>query len=180
MQAKSGKDACFTLVLGGAASGKSSYAQQLTEEYPGELLYVATAQGGDTEMAERILRHQQQRGERWQTLEEPCHLSRALPVAISGQGAVLIDCVTLWLTNLLLAEGEDPGKVWPEVDAFLETLGGLDVPVVLVSNELGLGLVPGSPLGRVFRDLAGQVNQRLAACADVVWFVAAGLPLRLK
>jgi len=168
------------LVLGGAASGKSRYAQQLAESQPGSLLYVATAQPGDAEMSLRIRRHQQERGVRWRTLEEPCDLAGQLPGAAVGVQAVLVDCVTLWLTNLLLAGDEDPDRVWPAVEGFLAACAALNVPVILVSNELGLGLVPETPLGRLFRDLAGQVNQRLAAAADRVWLVTAGLPLQLK
>jgi adenosylcobinamide kinase/adenosylcobinamide-phosphate guanylyltransferase len=170
----------MTLVLGGAASGKSRYAQKLAEEHTGQLLYVATAQAGDTEMQTRIARHRKQRGERWQTLEEPLDLGGRLPQAMGGIRAVLIDCVTLWLTNLLLASGEDPTKVWPAIESLLELISQTQVPVILVSNELGMGLVPEHPLGRVFRDLSGAVNQRLAESADQVWLVAAGLPLQMK
>ena len=167
-----------TLVLGGAASGKSRFAQELAERHPGDLLYVATAQAGDAEMAERIARHQRVRGERWRTLEAPFDLAATVPAA-AGHGAVLVDCVTLWLTNLLLA-GDDPRAVWPAVDAFIAALEHLPAPLVLVSNEVGQGIVPEHALARVFRDLAGEVNQRLAARADRVWLVTAGLPLQLK
>lgn len=167
-----------TLVLGGAASGKSRFAQALAESHPGSLLYVATAQPGDEEMAARIARHQQCRGERWRTLEAPLDLTVVVPAAV-GHGAVLVDCVTLWLTNLLLAN-ETPAAVWPAVDAFIDVLAGLPAPIILVSNEVGQGIVPEHALARTFRDLAGQVNQRLAARADRVWLVTAGLPLQLK
>ena len=167
-----------TLVLGGAASGKSRFAQELAERQPGSLLYVATAQAGDDEMAERITRHRQARGGRWCTLEAPLDLTVVVPAA-AGHGAVLVDCVTLWLTNLLLA-GESPAAVWPAVEAFLAVLAGLPAPLILVSNEVGQGIVPEHALARTFRDLAGQVNQRLASRADSVWLVTAGLPLQLK
>lgn len=167
-----------TLVLGGAASGKSRFAQALAERHAGTLLYVATAQAGDAEMAARIDRHRLARGERWRTLEAPLDLTVVVPAA-AGHGAVLVDCVTLWLTNLLLA-GEAPEAVWPAVDAFLDVLAGLPSPIILVSNEVGQGIVPEHALARTFRDLAGQVNQRLAARADRVWLVTAGLPLQLK
>lgn len=168
----------ISLVLGGAASGKSRYAQGLAESCAGTLLYVATAHAGDEEMAARIARHQAVRGARWRTLEAPLELAALVPAA-AGHGAVLVDCVTLWLTNLLLA-GEDVERVWPAVETFIAALDRLTVPLLLVSNEVGQGIVPEHPLGRSFRDLAGQVNQRLAARADAVWLVAAGLPLRLK
>lgn len=167
-----------TLVLGGAASGKSRFAQHLAESHGGSLLYVATAQAGDDEMAERIARHQKARGERWRTLEAPLDLTVVVPAA-SGHGAVLVDCVTLWVTNLLLAT-DNPERVWAEIDGFIDVLAGLPAPIILVSNEVGQGIVPEHALGRVFRDLAGQVNQRLAARADRVWLVTAGLPLQLK
>jgi adenosylcobinamide kinase/adenosylcobinamide-phosphate guanylyltransferase len=167
-----------TLVLGGASSGKSRFAQDLAERQPGSLLYVATAGAGDDEMAVRIARHRQNRGARWHTLEAPLDLTVVVPAAV-GHGAVLVDCVTLWLTNLLLA-GEAPEAVWPAVDAFLEVLAGLPAPLILVSNEVGQGIVPEQALARTFRDLAGQVNQTLAARADNVWLVTAGLPLQLK
>ncbi|TLM67181.1 MAG: bifunctional adenosylcobinamide kinase/adenosylcobinamide-phosphate guanylyltransferase [Deltaproteobacteria bacterium] len=167
-----------TLVLGGAASGKSRFAQGLAECRPGPLLYVATAQAGDDEMAGRIARHRQARGERWRTLEAPLDLT-VLATAAAGHGAVLVDCATLWLTNLLLAGGSAEA-VWPAVEAFIATFDRLPAPLILVSNEVGQGIVPEHALARAFRDLAGQVNQRLAARADRVWLVAAGLPLALK
>ncbi len=170
-----------TLVLGGAASGKSRFAQQLAETAGWPLLYVATARAGDAEMKARIARHRQERGDHWQTLEETHDLAGLLPAAAQGKAVVLIDCVTLWLSNLLL-EDEDhlESSVWPAVEALLAVLDRLPAPVILVSNELGLSLVPENRLGRLFRDLAGKVNQRLAARADNVWLVTAGLPLALK
>ena len=167
-----------TLVLGGAASGKSRFAQSLAERVAGPLLYVATAHAGDEEMGLRIARHRQARGERWHTLEAPLDLTTAVPAA-AGHAAVLIDCVTLWLTNLLLAGGSAEAA-WPAVDAFVASLVDAPAPVILVSNEVGQGIVPEHALGRAFRDLAGAVNQRLAARADRVWLVTAGLPLQLK
>lgn len=167
-----------TLVLGGAASGKSAFAQQLAEQFPGPLLYVATAGCGDTEMAARIARHQQARGPRWQTLEAPFDLAGMAPAA-AGHGAILVDCVTLWLSNLLLAH-EDTEAVLKAVESFIATFAHLPAPLFLVSNEVGQGIVPDNALARTFRDLSGNVNQRLAACADQVWLVTAGLPFALK
>jgi adenosylcobinamide kinase/adenosylcobinamide-phosphate guanylyltransferase len=167
-----------TLILGGAASGKSAFAQQLAEKHPGLLLYVATAQAGDAEMTERIARHRQKRGERWQTLEAPLDLTGLAPVA-GGHSAVLVDCITLWLTNLLLTHGS-ADQVWTAVEAFVATFDRLPTPLILVSNEVGQGIVPDNALARSFRDLAGGVNQRLAARADQVWLVTAGIPWLLK
>jgi adenosylcobinamide kinase/adenosylcobinamide-phosphate guanylyltransferase len=178
MRRVAGQRATVTLVLGGAASGKSRFAQELAEQQAGSLLYVATAQAGDAEMADRISRHRQARGERWLTLETPLDLPAAIPAA-TGHGAVLIDCVTLWLTNLLLAD-DSGAAVWPAVERFLAGLEALPAPLILVSNEVGQGIVPEHALARTFRDLAGKVNQQLAARADSVWLVTAGLPLRLK
>lgn len=169
-----------TLVLGGAASGKSRYAQRLAEAQQGSLLYVATARADDGEMAQRIERHRLARGDRWQTREVTCDLAGQLPDASRGHAVILIDCVTLWLTNLLLGNEEDPARVWPAVDAFVASLDRVEAKVIMVSNEVGFSLVPEYPLGRLFRDLAGQVNQRLAERADHVCLVAAGLPLQLK
>lgn len=167
-----------TLVLGGAASGKSRFAQELAERQPGSLLYVATAHAGDAEMAERIARHRQARGERWRTLEAALDLT-VVASAAAGHSAVLVDCVTLWLTNLLLA-GASTEAVWPAVEAFIATLDQLPAPLILVSNEVGQGIVPEHALARTFRDLAGEVNQQLAGRADRVWLVTAGLPMQLK
>ncbi len=167
-----------TLVLGGAASGKSAFAQQLAEQHPGSLLYVATAQSGDAEMAARIARHRQARGSRWQTLEAPLDLTGLTSVA-TGHGAILVDCVTLWLTNLLLAH-ENVDQVLTAVEAFVATFTQLPAPLILVSNEVGQGIVPDNALARTFRDLAGGVNQQLAAAAGHVWLVTAGIPLKLK
>lgn len=180
MNCEKQRQAQVTLVLGGAASGKSHYAQMLAEDRPGLLLYVATAQAGDEEMAQRIERHRKARGERWQTLEVSQDLAGQLADASGSYAVVLIDCITLWLTNLLLSHEESPEKVWAAVDAFVASLDRIEAKVIMVSNEVGLSLVPEYPLGRVFRDLAGKVNQRLAERADRVCLVAAGLPLELK
>ncbi len=167
-------------ITGGARSGKSRFAQRQAESRPGALLYVATAAVGDAEMAERVARHRAERGERWQTLEEPLQLAERLPQVAAGKGAVLLDCVTLWLTNLLFHHGERPEPVLAEVEKFLDAVRQLDSPLYLVSNEVGSGIVPDNRLARVFRDLAGEANQLLAAAADEAWLVTAGLPLRLK
>ncbi|SMF22294.1 adenosylcobinamide kinase /adenosylcobinamide-phosphate guanylyltransferase [Tistlia consotensis] len=165
-----------TLVLGGARSGKSAHAEALVESRPGPCLYLATAEAGDGEMAERIAAHRARRGTRWRTLEEPLDLAGALSEGVGSDGAVLVDCLTLWLSNLLAA-GRDPAE---ETRHLLKALPGVEVPVVFVSNEVGLGIVPMNALARRFRDEAGRLNQAVAAAADRVVFVAAGLPLVLK
>ena len=165
-----------TLVLGGARSGKSREAERLVESQPGPCLYLATAEPGDAEMAERIRQHRARRGPRWETLEEPLDLSGVLGRAARPDGAVLVDCLTLWLSNLLGAE-RDPAA---EGARLVETLDGLAGPVVLVSNEVGLGIHPANALARRFVDEAGRLHQRVAAVAQSVIFMAAGLPLQMK
>ena len=168
------------LITGGTRSGKSAFAQRCAEAHAGPLLYVATATVADSEMATRISRHQQARGERWRLLEEPCDLCGRLPAAAVGQGAILLDCVTLWISNLLFAHNEEPAAVRAEVRRFIDGLAAIDGPLYLVTNEVGGGIVPENRLARLFRDLAGEVNQELAAAANSAWLVVAGLPLRLK
>jgi len=169
-----------TFITGGARSGKSAYAQLLAERCQGSLLYVATAGIGDSEMADRVRRHRAARGERWQTLEEPLALADRLPATADGKGGILLDCVTLWLCNLLFHHDECESMVWPEVERFIALLPALPAPLFLVTNEIGAGIVPENRLSRQFRDLAGEVNQRLAAVADEAWLVVSGLPVRLK
>lgn len=160
-----------TLVLGGARSGKSAYAEALLAGAPA--LYLATGQALDAEMAERIRLHRDRRGPDWQTHEEPLDLAQALDGAARP---VLVDCLTLWISNLMHA-GRD---VDAECARLCEVLAAPAGPVVLVSNEVGLGLVPETALGRAFRDHQGRVNQRVAQACRRVVFVAAGLPLVLK
>ncbi len=138
----------LTFITGGARSGKSRFAQTLAEACPGDLLFVATAGVRDEEMAARVERHRQARGERWTTLEEPLALGERLPAAAAGKGAVLLDCVTLWLTNLLFHCNEREEQVRAEVDRFLEVLPSVSSPLFAVSNELGMGIVPDNPLGQ--------------------------------
>ncbi len=165
-----------TLVLGGARSGKSRFAEDLIAGHVGRPVYLATAEAGDAEMAERIRRHRDRRGAAWNTIEEPLDLAPALAAAARGNAAVLVDCLTLWLTNLMAA-GRDVAR---ETQALLEALPRLGGPVVFVSNEVGLGIVPDNALARAFRDHAGGLHQSIAAAADRVYFVAAGLPLLMK
>ena len=165
-----------TLVLGGARSGKSSYAERITVAHPRGCVYIATAEIGDEEMAERVRKHQARREAHWRTIEAPLELAPAI-VSETGQGAaVLVDCLTLWLSNLMAA-GRDPSR---EMEELVRALGQAGGPVVFVANEVGLGIVPDNALARAFLDHAGRLNQRIAEIANDVFFLAAGLPLRLK
>jgi adenosylcobinamide kinase / adenosylcobinamide-phosphate guanylyltransferase len=164
------------LVLGGARSGKSAYAQRLAEAQGPERLYLATAAAGDEEMAARIARHQADRGQGWTTLEEPLDIAAALLTNAQAGRVVVVDCLTLWLSNLMLA-GRDPG---PAITALADAIGELAGPVIFVSNEVGMGIVPDHKLAREFRDWQGQANREIGAACDAVIFVAAGLPLQLK
>jgi adenosylcobinamide kinase/adenosylcobinamide-phosphate guanylyltransferase len=169
----------LTLVLGGARSGKSRYAETLIAGAATRATYVATAQARDDEMAERIRHHRARRDGgtlAWETVEAPRDLAGALAAAARPERPVLVDCLTLWLSNALLAEAE----LAAEAAALLRCLRGLAGPVVLVANEVGLGIVPDNALARRFRDAAGRLNQEIAVLADRVVLIAAGLPLVLK
>jgi len=164
------------LVLGGARSGKSRHAEQLVTATGLARVYIATAEARDDEMTERVRLHRSRRGEGWRTVEEPLALAARLEREASPAHAVLVDCLTLWISNLMFSAAE----IEAEVEALAAKLPALPGTVCVVSNEVGLGIVPDNALARRFRDLAGLANQRLAqACGEVV-FVAAGLPLRLK
>jgi adenosylcobinamide kinase/adenosylcobinamide-phosphate guanylyltransferase len=164
------------LVIGAARSGKSRYASALAEATAPERLYLAAAEAGDAEMAERIARHRRERGEGWRTREEPLELVAALRAEARPGRVVLVDCLTLWLSNLMLA-GCD---VEAQISELIDVLPDLSGPAALVANEVGAGVVPATPLGRAFRDWQGRLNQRAAAACDAVIFVAAGLPIQLK
>ena len=165
----------LTLVLGGARSGKSRQAEALVTAEPAPWVYVATARILDEEMAARIAEHRRRRGQGWITLDAPVELADALAEAPDG-APVLIDCLTLWLTNLMLEE-RDVAAATASLEQALDARTGA---VVLVSNEVGLGIVPDNRLARDFRDAAGRLHQRLAARADRVLFMVAGLPLNVK
>lgn len=165
----------LTLVLGGAASGKSDFAERLARSFARPKTYVATAIAFDAEMERKVAEHQSTRGDDWITIEAPKDLVAALRV-VDPTHVVLIDCLTLWLSNHLL-EG---AKTGPLADALLATLTATSAPVICVSNEAGMGLVPETALGRTFRNAQGRLNRKIAEQADLVTFVAAGLPLTLK
>ena len=165
----------LTFLLGGARSGKSAHAERLVCAHPAPWSYIATAEAHDIEMVERIALHRNRRGAGWQTVDAPLDLAGALRAVPDGE-PVLVDCLTLWLSNHLLAE-HDLEAVSGELEAVLAAPRG---PWFVVSNEVGLGIVPDNRLARQFRDAAGRLNQRIAARADHVLFMVAGLPLKVK
>lgn len=168
------------LVVGGCRSGKSRYAEQWVEDNFTDRVYVATMTAmDDVEMDHRVTLHRERRGSGWRTLEEPLELVGLLTDHDGRAGVFLVDCLTMWITNLLMRDLSDTA-VEAEVDRLAAAVAAMTTPVVLVANEVGLGIVPESPLGRRFRDLAGWTNQRMAMVCDQVVLVAAGLPLRLK
>ena len=164
-----------TLVLGGARSGKSTYAERLVEATGLPKIYVATAQAFDGEMQARIEEHRARRS-CWQTIDAPLDLAGVLHAQNGKGNAVLVDCLTLWLTNLLMAEHD----IAPAFHVLIGVLRRADHPIVLVSNEVGMGIVPENALARAFRDHTGRLHQMIAAEAGQVHFIAAGLPIKLK
>lgn len=163
------------LITGGARSGKSMRAEVRAREFPGRPVYIATAEALDAEMSERIAGHRARRGSEWLERETPIELVAALDET-DGGGARLVDCLTLWLSNLMHAERD----IERETVRLAETLSRQQSPVVLVTNEVGLGIVPDNALARRFRDAAGILNQNIARAADEVELVVAGLPMRVK
>jgi adenosyl cobinamide kinase/adenosyl cobinamide phosphate guanylyltransferase len=173
LSSRSGNPAPVTLVLGGARSGKSRFAESLLSGATPRI-YLATAEARDEEMRTRILDHRARRGQDWHTIEAP--LDIATPIAQAGHDAVLVDCLTLWLSNLMAARL----SIEEATAGLCQALGEVQAPIVLVSNEVGLGIVPDNAQAREFRDHAGRLNQTIAAAAARVFFIAAGLPLTLK
>lgn len=177
----------LVLILGGARSGKSAQAQRLALELGGrDVLYVATAEALDDEMRARIARHREERPPGWRTLEAPRGVAAVLAPALPGARVVLLDCLTLLVSNVVLALGDDApvaaaeAAALREAEALLDLWRGSAATWILVSNEVGLGLVPPYPLGRSYRDALGRVNCRVAAAATRVMFMVAGLPLQVK
>jgi adenosylcobinamide kinase/adenosylcobinamide-phosphate guanylyltransferase len=169
----------LALVLGGARSGKSRYALKLAAGFSPPRLYLATAEAGDAEMAARIARHQRERGPEWQTLETPLELAAAVRQAQGRYGVLLVDCLTLWLSNWLLRGTS--AREWEVLEEeFVGAVSQSATPLILVSNEVGWGIVPDNPMAREFRDRAGRLHQKLATAAQLVSLVAAGIPLLLK
>ncbi|GGB71759.1 bifunctional adenosylcobinamide kinase/adenosylcobinamide-phosphate guanylyltransferase [Blastomonas aquatica] len=169
-------DGVLTFITGGARSGKSRRAQMLAESEPGDLVYLATAQAFDDEMTDRIARHRSDRGERWRTVECPVDLPQAITREMRPGRVLLVDCLTLWTSNLLLGDLDFAAASRQLID----TLASARSPVILVSNEVGMGIVPENALARRFRDMAGRLNQDVAAIADHAELVVAGLSIALK
>ena len=174
-----------TLILGGAQSGKSKYALRLGEEYikattnkgTARGLYVATAQPLDQEMEGKIQRHRLERGPQWETVEEPTEIPNIIRQCSGTYPVILVDCLTLWMSNLMKYK---PNSIEQSARDLFDALSETTGPTIMVSNEIGLGLVPGEAMGRKYRDLAGRLHQRLAEICDTVILVVAGLPLELK
>jgi adenosylcobinamide kinase / adenosylcobinamide-phosphate guanylyltransferase len=167
-----------TLITGGGRSGKSRWALEMTKSCSRKV-FIATAEAFDHEMARRIARHQAERVDAFVTVEEPLRLAHALANVPADTEAVVIDCITVWLGNLMHYENISD-TCCPPVDRFLNQLASPSWDVVIVTNEVGLGLIPGDAMSRAYRDLAGSVNQKLAALADAVYLVVSGTPLKLK
>ena len=168
----------IVFVLGGARSGKSSWALEYTEKHYDSYMFLATAEVMDEEMADRVRLHKEVRGPKWQLREEPLEIAQVLETDVAGVEAVLIDCMTIWLSNVLLKQGEKKVPVYR--NRLIEALAQTKASVIIVSNEVGTGIVPEHPLGRQYRDMAGFLNQQLAAAADKVVMTVAGLPIFLK
>ncbi|GAB4301294.1 MAG: bifunctional adenosylcobinamide kinase/adenosylcobinamide-phosphate guanylyltransferase [Desulfuromonadia bacterium] len=168
------------LVTGGARSGKSRFAESRAERFGFPLLYLATATPHDREMEARIARHRMRRGGGWVTVESPREIEEILLSPPPHVRGILLDCLTLWITNLLFHHGEDPEPVIQRVRDLAELFPRVPVPLVIVTNEVGSGIVPETPLGRLFRDLAGEANQIVAKGADELHLVVCGVPLRIR
>lgn len=166
------------LITGGARSGKSSYAEQRARELGPRRLYIATAEAKDEEMRQRIEEHKRRRGNEWVTIEEPIELAETFLAQRAQTDCALVDCLTLWISNLLLQY--DRRFVEEKLGQLLETASRLDFHLVFVTNEVGSGIVPDNPLARQFRDLSGWANQRIAAAANEVLLVVAGIPMIVK
>lgn len=183
-------------ILGGARSGKSAYALKLAESIHGKRLYLATAETLDEEMTERIKKHKRERGNNWTTIEEPIRVADVIrknnppssPLRKGGQGGfnvILLDCLTLWISNLMHEKTGAMGKgqgasIERIIEKFVSACKSSRVNIIIVSNEVGMGIVPDNPLARQFRDIAGHANQKIAQAADEMYFVAAGIPVKIK
>jgi adenosylcobinamide kinase/adenosylcobinamide-phosphate guanylyltransferase len=170
----------ITFVIGGCKSGKTRFAQHLAESMPhAPRVYVATCRPEDEEMRRRVARHQAERGDRWVTEEVPVRLAEVLPRLRAEAGVILIDCLTLWVSNLMLADGTAE-EVCARAGDLIRRLTPEGCPVVIVSNEVGTGIVPENALARAYRDAMGSVNQQMAVCADIVVHMVAGIPVAIK
>ena len=168
----------ITLILGGARSGKSTYALKLAGKYK-KVAFIATCVGLDKEMRERIKLHKETRPKHWETFEEPQDLVKVFKRLDSRFDCILIDCLTLLVSNLVLS-GKSQTKIIKKIEELLLAINKEKIRVIMVSNEVGLGLVPTNKLGREFRDIAGRVNQLIASSSDEVFFIVAGIPVKIK
>lgn len=165
-------------ITGGARSGKSAFAEKIAGSLGGKRAYIATAQAFDPEMAARIAKHQRSRGDGWDTFEEPLAVDELLQKLSGRYPVALLDCLTLWLSNVM--ERADDAEIARRCDRLVASAGKFAGTCIIVSNEVGLGIVPDNPLARKFRDLAGTLNQKMAQAADEVFFTASGIPLKIK
>ena len=167
------------LVIGGCRSGKSSHALHLAEQIPGQKIFIATCMPQDKEMKQRVLRHQQQRSSAWETLEVPFFLPEAIHKDGTEGHVILVDCLTLWINNLIL-DDDKPENIDSHIQKLTQSIEKAECPVILVSNEVGTGIVPENKLARLFRDITGFANQKVAACVDRVIWMVAGIPVKIK
>jgi adenosylcobinamide kinase/adenosylcobinamide-phosphate guanylyltransferase len=168
-----------TLVIGGCRSGKSSHALYLAEQVPGQKIFIATCAPQDKEMEQRVLLHRQQRSSAWKTLEVPLLIPETINKHSLKGNVILIDCLTLWINNLIM-DDEDPTKIDIQIRKLTQSIKKAECPVILVSNEVGTGIVPENRLARLFRDITGFVNQKVAACVDQVIWMVAGISVKIK
>ncbi len=172
----------LVFILGGARSGKSSFALKLAVSIKGKRLYIATAEALDEEMAERIRKHKKERGNNWTTIEEPIKIADIIKKN-KKYDVILIDCLTLWISNLMHKENRSKGQGASgrkNIETLIDTCANSKTNIIIVSNEVGLGIVPDNPLAREFRDIAGFANQKMAEAADEVYFTVSGIPMRMK
>jgi len=167
------------LVIGGCRSGKSSHALYLAEQIPGQKIFIATCTPKDKEMKHRVLRHRQQRSNAWETLEVPVFIPEAIQKNGTKGHVMLVDCLTLWINNLIL-EDHKPENIDNHIQKLTQSIEKAECPVILVSNEVGTGIVPENKLARLFRDITGFANQKVAACVDRVIWMVAGIPVKIK
>ena len=167
-------------MTGGARSGKSDFAQDMAEKIEGKRVFVATAQAFDEEMDERIQKHQENRGTLWDTLEEPINLGGTIRSILGQYKTILVDCLTVWMSNLLLEYPDQNERISEIVDDFFSGLSESDETIIVVSNEVGMGIVPDNKLARDYRDQLGFLNQRMARRADEVYVLFSGIPVKIK
>lgn len=179
MAVNKGMNKKIIFITGGARSGKSHFAQELARDFPGRKAYLATAQALDEEMTERIRRHRKSRPAEWQTLEEPLKVSECLELNGDRFSLILLDCVTLWVSNLMIA-GKNEAQILDEGERLQDSAGKIPCSLIMVGNEVGMGIVPDNAEARAFRDISGLLQQKIARGADEVYFMVSGLPQKIK